>query len=75
MIEDMGKGTIFDNILKINEEMTERLKLHVDLTQQNAKRMNRLGEHPFQNAKTDIIQEELQKGMTEKEIKKYVKWM
>lgn len=32
IVEDEGKGSIFDNIKKINEYCSERLKIRVDLS-------------------------------------------
>ena len=41
--DDQGKGSIFENILKINEYCSQLLKIKVDLT-----RENQLGENPKQ---------------------------
>lgn len=32
ILDDMGKGSLFDNIEKINDEMSNRLKLRMDMT-------------------------------------------
>jgi hypothetical protein len=33
ILKDVGKGSIFENIQLINDEMSERLKARVDLTE------------------------------------------
>lgn len=50
----MGKGSIFDNIIQLNNEMAERLKISVDMRTRAFKTMAKLGNHLIQKAAIDI---------------------
>ena len=45
IVDDIGKGSIFDNIIKLNNEMAERLQIAVDMRTRAVKVMQALGNH------------------------------
>ena len=54
ILNDIGRGSIFENIIKLNNEMSERLKLEVDMRVRAMRKLQDLGKHLVQKAQIDL---------------------
>ena len=72
ILNDIGRGSIFENITKLNNEMQERLNLKVDMQEKFMLKMQDFGKHLMHKASVDLAMEkEADKGkkMGKEEIK------
>ena len=54
ILNDIGRGSIFENITKLNNQMTERLKIKIDMRERFMQRMEDMGKFLVHEAAVDV---------------------